>query len=1363
MFIATLPCISSSSSNSSPNEEEVSINKPSFLLQKQQQIQHYRLALNAVSNDSTTSQDSLDSVRTAIHRPNQQNNSSELQNSVSEQMSQKMGQQNELINNNNSKIFDLKKQNKNQKIIDKQKVSTILMPKCDQFKNYQKDCINFYSASSCSSLSSALSEPLDDDDEISTSDLTTASSSIDQNSPEKNLNNMEFIGFRASHPSQKQQQQQFIQPPKIRTIQNKGNSMVNGGNGIQINKLIKQRTQQQQQLQQINNNNNNNRYSVATERPSTSCNLNDININQQQYFSSSDGGNIILRNGGIQQRSNNQQKINNQQQQQQQSSELFNNNNISSSNFRAYHTFNPSNFQQKNNQQHRILSPSHNLMALSDDGDTLSVAAGEIGDSSSSIRHPAYHTHSLDRHAHLRILQQPRIIPNQNNNNNNCFYSTKQNKLINSKQLNNNQFGSLLISSSRIYSNIQNNINGGHSKYSSSTNNNSCLNSPNRIQLISSDEIIQQQQPGSQLSLISSLGSGYSTIEERYEWEVNKLQNELESYRTTVSLLNQRHSGYNCMLQIFDTKLQTIMSSLSKLQQKRHVKRNEVERLCREIEHLRALSISAGVIPSSKEQKQIINNNEKIKLNNDKLSSDVKEQSNNEGNGGGGEKGGGKKTGWKSNVVIDNQYNSSMYIHSCVELVIVYLFILLNCLIRSSFTRAFQKGSSKKNKQQTMTEVEQKQLNEDGEKINQQPVYVNSLKKELENKELALTDVQLDALDKAKEIDILRETVNQLKHENRMLKYNFSLLERRVRSESRASSHISLNTNLCSGCPQERDLDIDALEEAANQLLQVPEQSTSIPLYDIWRFFFKYNYNRHISSNNSKINNQHSSSSSSFIKVVLCVDISGRLDSNNNNSFISTLLPPSSSCSLASISRASSGSSSTLSSLGSALSNCSNNNKRRELSIGYLPLPFSKIINWKDLDQQLGLLLEEYLHLIDPDMSLGIDSYSSIIGYQIIPKNSLGIPCECLIRRKNSLDEYLNNDNNQKIDSNEFTPNLPPEEVLLPGTLIRLKLKGVTQNSVDSLILESLFPKNFLEELLDQLEKYRRLIIFGTAGIGKSNLARLLSKYYLMKFNIELNSKSLIEIHFPSTENNNNNLLLIDNNNETKIQQAKEQLLNVLTLNKTTTKTFVLLDNLPLKHLIGVVYEVFQFVEIKNKTNNKLQYLPFIICTLNRTNLSEQLIIQKLQNDHNFHLCPLNQKMEAVNGYLGRYIRRRMAEQTLGSISNISPNSSFQLNSLDSLIDFLNRSLYLINEFIERTANGGSNVTLGPRILLQCPLEGEQAKEWFIRLWNDKLIPYLRKAALEANNPKSNLINLTEQIKAIWPWKNLSDELKQIN
>lgn len=40
---------------------------------------------------------------------------------------------------------------------------------------------------------------------------------------------------------------------------------------------------------------------------------------------------------------------------------------------------------------------------------------------------------------------------------------------------------------------------------------------------------------------------------------------------------------------------------------------------------------------------------------------------------------------------------------------------------------------------------------------------VVELKKQLKDKDLALTDVRLDALDKAREVDILRETVNRLK------------------------------------------------------------------------------------------------------------------------------------------------------------------------------------------------------------------------------------------------------------------------------------------------------------------------------------------------------------------------------------------------------------------------------------------------------------------------------------------------------------------------------------------------------------------------------------------------------------------------
>jgi hypothetical protein len=37
------------------------------------------------------------------------------------------------------------------------------------------------------------------------------------------------------------------------------------------------------------------------------------------------------------------------------------------------------------------------------------------------------------------------------------------------------------------------------------------------------------------------------------------------------------------------------------------------------------------------------------------------------------------------------------------------------------------------------------------------------------------------------------------------------------------------------------------------------------------------------------------------------------------------------------------------------------------------------------------------------------------------------------------------------------------------------------------------------------------------------------------------------------------------------------------------------------------------------------------------------------------------------------------------------------------------------------------------QILLQCPLDGEKAsREWFTQLWNEKLVPYMKKVLSES-------------------------------
>lgn len=57
------------------------------------------------------------------------------------------------------------------------------------------------------------------------------------------------------------------------------------------------------------------------------------------------------------------------------------------------------------------------------------------------------------------------------------------------------------------------------------------------------------------------------------------------------------------------------------------------------------------------------------------------------------------------------------------------------------------------------------------------------------------------------------------------------------------------------------------------------------------------------------------------------------------------------------------------------------------------------------------------------------------------------------------------------------------------------KFSGVSQRSIDGLILDCLFPRSVIDQLLNALLTCRRLVLFGATGIGKSNLARQLAKY----------------------------------------------------------------------------------------------------------------------------------------------------------------------------------------------------------------------------------------------------------------------------
>lgn len=63
---------------------------------------------------------------------------------------------------------------------------------------------------------------------------------------------------------------------------------------------------------------------------------------------------------------------------------------------------------------------------------------------------------------------------------------------------------------------------------------------------------------------------------------------------------------------------------------------------------------------------------------------------------------------------------------------------------------------------------------------------------------------------------------------------------------------------------------------------------------------------------------------------------------------------------------------------------------------------------------------------------------------------------------------------------------------------------GLAENSLDSLVFESLIPKPILQRYVSLLVEHRRIILSGPSGTGKTYLANRLSEYLVLREGREL-------------------------------------------------------------------------------------------------------------------------------------------------------------------------------------------------------------------------------------------------------------------